>query len=330
MQSLRPVAAWVAAVLAAICIPLAVTAHWAHRTLLDNGRYVATLAPLAEDRQFTDRLAVDITAALYRDLPSQLRALPAARSARAAVQGALAHELAQPSFQGIWNRANRRAQKGAVRVFTGSRDHEKVVVELNPVVTTLLDNVDSPVVHPLVPTLDRLVAQHPLQITLLTSAQLVEARDAFANVVDAQWLLGGLAVALAAAALLVAPRRWRVLFGGAACTVATTAAAFVALAIARTVSVSRAAANGADALLSGKVFDILDRYLRQDLWITFGVAAAIAVAVAVGAFVRRRRAGSPPAGPSTSPPGTPPGTPTDSPPDSPSGSGDPSPVAGSV
>jgi|GEM_PF-3198329 len=287
VKRLRSVAGWVCAVLAAVCIPVAVTAHWAHRTLVNNDRYVATLAPLAQDRQFTDRLAAEITTALYRQLPGELQGLSLAHSARSAVQSAVAHQLAQPSFQAIWNRANSHAQNGAVRILNNTDAHGRVVVDLSPVITTLLDHVDSPIVRPLVPTLDRVVAQHPVEITLLTSAQLVEARNTFADVVDAQWLLGGLAIGLTVVALAVAPRRWRVLFAGAVCTVVTTTAAFVALAVARSVSVSRAAADGADALLSGRVFDVLDRYLRLDLAITLFVAAGVAVVVAIGAFARR-------------------------------------------
>ena len=81
------------------------------------------------------------------------------------------------------------------------------------------------------------------------------------------------------------------LFGAAVATVATTALAFGALAVARAAAVDRATRLGLDQTLSGNVFDVLDRYLRLDLTITLVVAAAVAVAVGVGALVRSRQTG---------------------------------------
>ncbi|HEX3947427.1 MAG TPA: hypothetical protein VHW47_06955, partial [Acidimicrobiales bacterium] len=166
-----------------------------------------------------------------------------------------------------------------------------VVVDLTPVVTTLIHGVHTPALQPFVPVLANLVARHRLTVTLMTAAQLTQARSLFAQIVNAEWSLDALAAALAVVALAAARHRWRVLFGGACCTVVATALGFVALAAARGASVSRAARSGADQLLSAKVFDVLDRYLRLDLTVTLIVAAVIALAVGTGAVVRRRRDG---------------------------------------
>jgi hypothetical protein len=293
MRTARTIVASVAVIVAAVLLPLAVTAHWSHRSLTDTDRFVATMAPLARDRPFTDELADKLTDRVYRDLPPSVQSAALATSARETLRQALAERMAEPSFQTTWNRATRSAQQGAAQVFTGPEadDQGAVVVDLTPVVVTVVDGVHDPLLAPLVPAVATTIRRQRITVTLLTAAQVHEGRTVFAEVVGAEWPLWVGAAAAAAVALAVAPRRWRVLFGGAVATVATTALAFGALAAARAVAVDRATRLGLDQTLSGNVFDVLDRYLRVDLTITLVVAAAVAVAAGAGAFVRSRQTG---------------------------------------
>lgn len=291
MRVARTAAAWVAAVAVAVLIPLAVTAHWAHRSLVDTDRFVATMAPLAQDRPFTDQLADKLAGSLYRDLPSAVRSQSLATSARRAIRQALAQRMAEPSFQTTWDRATRSAQKGAVQVFTGPADDNRgaVVVDLTPVVITVVDGIHNPLLAPVLPVVTATLQHQRVTVTLLTAEQVREGRAVFAEVVGSEWPLWIGAIVAAAVALVVAPRRWLVLFGGAVATVATTGLAFGGLAIARNTAVNRATRLDLDKSLSANVFDVLDRYLRQDLTITLIIAAAVAVVVGAGAVVRRAR-----------------------------------------
>ncbi len=290
---MRTVVAWVAAIAAAVLLPFAVTAHWAHRSLTDTDRFVATMAPLARDRPFTDELANKLTNSLYRDLPSSVQSQAVAASVRGTFRRALVERMAEPSFQTTWNRATRSAQKGAVQVFTGpaTGNQSAVVVDLTPVVATVVEGVHDPVLAPFVPVVEATIRQQQITVALLTAAQVREGRTVFAAVVGSEWPLWIGAVVAAAIALVVAPRRWRVLFGGAVATVVTTGLAFGALTVARSTAVDRSTRLGIDKTLSGNVFDVLDRYLRLDLTITLVAAAAVALVVGAGALFRSRQTG---------------------------------------
>ena len=279
-------------VLVAVLVPVTITAHWAHYTFFNSDRYVATMAPLAQDRAFTNELARQITDALFDAAPSQLRSLLLAGTVRNSVQSSLAHQMAAPSFQAVWDRANRQAQHAAVEVFTGTGAGGatgSLVVNLTPVAVTELRSVQTPALLPFVPQLSQLIGHHQLTVTLLTAQQLREGRQWFSRIVQSEWLLGGIALALLVVALVVSLRRWRLVLGAALCTVVTTALAVALLSAIRSQVVADATSHHANQIVSAKVFDILDRYLRMNLTVTLVVAAVIAVGVGASALLRGAR-----------------------------------------
>jgi hypothetical protein len=278
--------------LAAILTPMARTSHWLNHTLLSSDRYVSTMAPLAQDRAFTNELAKQVTTAMYVSLPADIRSNPAAAGLRQEVQQHVAEIMAQPSFQSVWNAANRRAQRDAVAVFTGKtvpgvRMNGSVMVDLTPLVRPIVNQLDHsgiPLFDAIAPTL---IEHHQLTVTLMSESQLHEARVVFGVLVHLEWILGIAAVALVAIGLFLSTMRWRLLGGYALGVVLTSAAALGDLVAVRAALSRRAVSLQIDQSLSVTVFDTVDRYLRRDLWIVMAIAAGSALVLAVGALVRR-------------------------------------------
>lgn len=279
----RSAVAWILAVVAALLVPLAVVSFWVTDTIVTTDRYVATMAPLAQDRGFTDLLATRVTAALYHALPPRVATTAAARQLRQPVREQVSAALRRPGFQRVWDRANRRAHAEAMAVFTGtgSAGSGALVVNLTPLVHPVLSQLDQVDIHLFDSVAPSLTAGRRVTVTIMSADQVREARELFGAVVHAQWVLSIVAGVALAAAVVVAPRRWWILLGFAACTMAAVGLAFGALSWARDLAVSRAAADHVDRSVAGQVFDILVRYLRGDLQGALLAAVDMAALVAV-------------------------------------------------
>lgn len=304
----RSVVAWILAVVAALLVPLTVTSYWLTDTVVTTDRYVATMAPLARDRGFTDLLAARATDALYGALPPDVAGTTTALDLRPEVERQVADAMAAPGFQAIWDEANRRAHAEAIAVLTGSAPATgtgALVVDLTPLLHPLLSQLHQVDVH-LFDTVVSDLTIRRLTVTVLDANQVTEARRLFEALVHLQWVLGIAAAGALVASVLVAPRRWRIPAGFAACTVAAVGVAFGALSVARSVAVSRAAVDHVDRAVAGQVFDTLVRYLRGDLWGAL-LAAAVTAALAAAAWGlvrvwgRTARHGGPPGAQTTRP-----------------------------
>ena len=306
----RSVVAWTLAVVAALLVPLAVTSSWLTDTIVTTDRYVATMAPLARDPGFTDLLATRITAAFYDALPPDVATTPGARRLRRPVEARVAAALRSPGFQGVWNRANRRAHAQAMAVFTGTGTAAggALVVNLTPLVHPLLSQLDRVDIHLFDSVAPTLTAGRRVTVTVMSADQVREARALFGAVANLAWALSVLAGVALVAAVVAAAHRWRILVGFALATTAAVGLAFGMLSWARQQAVARAAADHVDRSVAAQVFDILVRYLRSDLQSALLAAADMAALVAVAwgvAWAWRRRAHRPAAAPGGTP-GTPP------------------------
>ena len=272
---------------------MARTSHWLNHTVLSGDRYVSTMAPLAQDRAFTNELAKQVTTAMYVGLPADIRSNPAAAGLRHQVEQQVAEIMAKPSFQSVWNSANRRARRDAVAVFTGKtvpgvRTTGAVMVDLTPLVRPIVNQLDHsgiPLFDAIAPTL---IDHHQLTVTLMSESQLHEARVVFGVLVHLEWILGVAAVVLVAVGLVLSTMRWRLLGGYALGVVLTSAIALGDLVGIRAAISQRAVSVHVDQSLSVAVFDTVDRYLRRDLWIVMAIAAGSALVLGAGALVRRQ------------------------------------------
>jgi hypothetical protein len=138
-------------VLAILLFAVAVPATWARRTLLDTDRYVATVAPLAEDPAVQEYLARTVTEQVFSALDVQAKlaaslqerspklaflAAPIANGVEGFVKDRLQQVFASDAFATSWEEANRFAHAQLLAVLEGGGD--TVQVQQGAVVLNLL------------------------------------------------------------------------------------------------------------------------------------------------------------------------------------------------
>ena len=100
--------------LSCLLVLLSTTEVWAHRTLLNTGAFVGTVAPVFNNPAVTSAVALRATDQLFTELNLQARlkdalppkasfaAAPVANATKGFVAGQLANVMASPQFQAIW------------------------------------------------------------------------------------------------------------------------------------------------------------------------------------------------------------------------------------
>ncbi len=290
-MTIRRLVAWVLVVVASLAIPLAVVAYWAVTTVTDTNRYVATLSPLAEQPATTDAVATKATSRLLASVPVSKTILPSSQL-ESVVHAQIAQLLTTQSFRQIWDTAVRNSHPTAVAVLTGSSsagDTRPVVLNLTPVLNQVLTELDGRGITVFDGVRSSLQNGQDFTLTVLSPSQVNESRQVFHAIVQWRWVLVAAAIAGGLGALALADRRRRVALGLAVGTAIATLAALGGLTIVRSVAVDRAQASHVNSGISTATFNVLVRYARVDLYITLGIAVAVAVIIGVWALVRPRR-----------------------------------------
>ena len=290
-MTIRRLVAWVLVVVASLAIPLAVVAYWAVTTVTDTNRYVATLSPLAEQPAITDAVASKATSRLLASVPASQTILPSSQL-ESVVHAQIAQLLTTRSFRQTWDTAVRNSHPTAVAVLTGSssaRDTQPVVLNLTSVLEQVLTELDGRGITAFDGVRSSLRNGQDFTVTVLSPSQVDESRQVFHAIVQWRWVLVAAAIAGGLGALALADRRRRVALGLAVGTAIATLAALGGLTIVRSVAVDRAQASHVNSGISTATFNVLVRYARVDLYITLGIAVAVAVIVGVWALVRPRR-----------------------------------------
>lgn len=223
----RGVAAWVILVVAALLLPIALTAFWAQRTLVDTERYIATVAPLAKDPTIQKAVGDKVSSALITQLdagnrlqnvlPPQLAPLAplVAGGVNNFVEQQVDQVLTSPKFAEVWENINRKLQAGLVAALSGDPsgavtiEGDQVILDTGELIEIvkqrLVDRGLSWAANiPVPPIADR-------QVVLLTSPQLQTARTAYAiGQPVAQWLFW-VVIVLFILAVLISTRRPRMI-----------------------------------------------------------------------------------------------------------------------
>ncbi|MEI8056681.1 MAG: hypothetical protein WCI29_04700 [Actinomycetes bacterium] len=219
----RNISAWVIFVIAALLLPLAITAFWAQRTLTDTDRYVATVAPLSQDP--TVQLAVSgvVSNAIinHLDVQPKIEALlpdkakPLAPLIAGGVSSFITTEvsrlLASDRFDKIWADINKVMQKALIAALSGNPDGAVTISGDNVVLDTgnLIDIVKQRLVDKGLTFAADLPtpAKADREIVLLNAPQLNTARTAYAIAQPImQWLIFLVLLALIGAVLLARNR----------------------------------------------------------------------------------------------------------------------------
>ncbi|WP_238422971.1 hypothetical protein [Gordonia sp. 'Campus'] len=224
-------------VLVALLAISSVTSRFVRGEILDTDRYVSTVAPLAGDPAVQEAISAVITDEIFARidvegltataLAALTDAVPAtadaprvdqavdglapvlAGQARNFVGQTVSTFVASDQFETLWLQANRAAHRALVAVATGDAGPSSVTVDDTGTVAislgTVIDNVK-----------DRLLAQGftfaeripavDKQFVLFRSPELVRAQQAVSTLDTAADVLPWLTIALALAAVAIAPR----------------------------------------------------------------------------------------------------------------------------
>jgi hypothetical protein len=146
-------------VLASLLVPLATTAVWARRTVVNTNEFEDTVGPLARDRAvqiaLTNRLtsqimtAVNVKELFAQALPErgQFLAGPLTNAIEGFVHEKVATIVSSEQFARLWEEATRRAQIGMLAVLrdkseTVRTENGRVVLNLVPVINAVLASIN--------------------------------------------------------------------------------------------------------------------------------------------------------------------------------------------
>ena len=204
----RGFTAWVLVIIAAILFPIALTAYWGQRTLTDTERYVATVAPLAQDPTVKQAVGDKLTSVIVTQIDAQQRVKdllqdyprlqpisgPIAIGVNNFVGETVTKVLDSDQFDQLWITVNTQLQKGLISALSNdptgpvSIQGDQVILDTGDLIAVvkqrLVDRGLSFAANLPVP------AAADRQIVLLTSPQLKQARVAYAiGQPVAQWLI---------------------------------------------------------------------------------------------------------------------------------------------
>jgi hypothetical protein len=299
-------------VLGVVLAPVSVASVWAKATLSDTDRYVATVAPIAQDPGVQKALADKITTVIFERLDiqgitsealtnlSQLPnvpprvatvlpglSVPIANGVQSFTHDQVSKLLASPQFAQLWEQVNRAAHQQVVALLEGkqggavSAQGGTITVNLAPIIATVKD---------------RLVAQGfglasnipsvDASFTLVQSDSVTKAQSLFGLLNALGFWLPFVVLALLAGGVFAARDRRRALLGASLGVAVAMVLLGAGLAIARLWYVNTTPGNVLTPESAGFVFDTLVRFLRTAL----RAVAALGIVVALAAFL---------AGPST-------------------------------
>jgi hypothetical protein len=145
--------------LSCLLVLLSTTVVWAHRTVLNTGAFVGTVAPVFKDPAVTSAVATRATDQLFAELNLQARlsdalpprasfaAAPVTNATKGFVAGKLNDVLASPQFQAIWTQALTYTHQLLVAVLRGqhtaavSTSGGEIVLNTVPLINQALGKV---------------------------------------------------------------------------------------------------------------------------------------------------------------------------------------------
>lgn len=272
------------AVLACVALPLALISVWVSTTVTSTDRYVATVAPLADDpvveRAVVTRLeelalkAIDARGPALGDRAQALVADTVHKAVVRVVQG--------EEFRPAWELANRSAHQQLIAALSGDSTLVDRDGRVSISLSTLLNAVLDILVDKGLTVLDR-VPDVQATFPVLDADQLARAQRAYSLIDRLGVAIPVLAIALAVLSILIARRRrsalawlgWSGLIAGLV--------VLVALLVARTQVVDAVTASAADRDLAQQVWSVLVRNLRTWAIVTAVLGVVIAVASRFGA-----------------------------------------------
>ena len=271
---LRALASLLAGLLAAVLLPASLLSVWVDGVVSDTGRYVETVAPLADDDvvktaavEQLDREALQLLVGAGGTLPAGGETL---------VHLVVSRVVDSPAFRTVWVQANRAAHDQLVAVLEHRSDvvldrDGRVSIDLNPVLATIATNLAAQGLT--VPDPSTVDASFPV----MSAHQLAKARRAYDIVETLGFWLPVAWLTLVALTLLLARRRLAATARLAVVSLLALGLLAVALSFAR----DAVSENLTQPDVARAVWDVVVASLWHELELCAGVLVVVALVTAV-------------------------------------------------
>lgn len=226
----RSIASLLVFILAAVLTVPALVGHWGHRTVIDAGRYIETVGPLATspevqeavatavtqavlDKVDTEKQVDDLLTGLFPDRPIvQNLSAPISAGINSAIASLIDRFVTSDAFQELWITLNTALQRGLVAVLSGETNGvvelkgDQIVLDISSLLTGvqtyLVDQGISAAGNITIPDTDR-------QIVLAEAPALAQLRTIYSLTSPILEYLPLVLAALFALAIWLARRRAR-------------------------------------------------------------------------------------------------------------------------
>ncbi|MGC9442083.1 hypothetical protein [Streptomyces sp. WG5] len=280
-------------VLACLAVPCGVPAGWAAYGLTDTGRYVAAMAPLADDPAVRDAVADAAADAVGDGVADEVAAGPLNGTVRLFAQDAARSFTRTDAFREGWDAANRTVHDAVLRALRDDRaDGRAVTVDLAPVA----DRVKDRLAEDDVPFARRIPVRH-ITVTVLPAHEADRLRKGYHVLDVAAFWLPVAAVVFAVTGIAVAACRRRAVTAAGVGTALGGALLALSVVVGRRLTVAElpdAVEGAVDGPAAGAVYDALTGTLRTASWLLVVLGLTVALASWLtgryGHLLRRRRA----------------------------------------
>jgi hypothetical protein len=295
----RWLGAAVVLVLAALIGMLSIVVIYARDQLLDTDRYVATVAPLAEDDDVRAAVSARVADAVNENLDIetyvdqamdaiQTQGAPEALDALAApiasaLEGFVADQVHavvySDRFVQLWTNANATAHEAVAAILRGETSEtlqvqgDTLYIDLGP----LVEQVKSALVDRGLTIAER-IPEVSVQFALIEVRGLANAQGAAELLEVLAWALPLTAIALLLAGVYIAPNRRRALLIGALLLAAAMVVLLIAVAVTRTITLANLPEEVRSPEAVASVYDIVVRFLTAGAQTTIVVALILALA----------------------------------------------------
>jgi hypothetical protein len=305
-QRWRSIVATLLIVVACVLAPLSVVAIWTRNQVTNTDRYVATVAPLADDPAIQTAIADQITAQVFRyidvqglttqvvDALSERGVPPAVATQLQALSGPIANGLESftrtqvtnvvqsDAFADAWVQANRVAHQELVKALTGEGGGA-ITVEDDTVSVNMATMIQA-VKQRLVDSGFTLAARIPdvnVSFVLFKSQDITRARSAF-NLLNTLGIwLPVLAIVLLVLGVYVARDHRRALVGAGVGVAVSMVVLALGLTVFRSIYLDAVPAAVLPHDAAATLYDTIVRFLRLGL----RTILVLALVVAAGAFL---------------------------------------------
>ncbi|WP_053661092.1 hypothetical protein [Streptomyces sp. MMG1121] len=272
--------------LACLLVPFGALAAWAAYGLVDTGRYVTAMAPLAGDPDVRDAVADTVGDGILRAVDEHMGVRPDGGSVRPFVHDAVRSFTQTEAFRLAWDTVNQVTHDAVLRALRdgrGTRAGQPVTVDL----ASVTDPVKRRLTHDHVPLAARIPVQHTA-VAVFPAEELATFRKGFHVLEVAGFWLPVTAVVFAATGIGLAVHRRRAITATALGTALGGALLALALSVGRTLTLSGLPPDVPHPAAAA-VYDALTSTLRTTAWLLLALGLTAALTTWLTRYVRVTR-----------------------------------------